>query len=581
MEMINEQKVDKFRKQKTIVSIATPLGEGGIGKIIVSGQDALSIVNKMFQGKGIADLREAASHKLYYGHVHDKGQRIDEVILNVIKQDDSFTGEDVVEVNCHGGIRVLMRVCECIQSAGAAGVVWDSLLSQSLENSKMDFIQKEALQEIIEARTKLGIKVLLDQYAGALSKALKEGLKIIEGIRQSLFTKGNENTPPLSPPSQGGEGQFENEIVRPHPNPPPSRGREPDDLSHPFSLCGREFDNLPNSLSLNKRESDDSPHALSLSKRESDDLPRPFPFVGKETDNSSQPLPLCGSESDDSPRCTFLSTSGSGLGGGGDNLGASVSALAGYIGCLLETASFGISLTTPQVLVILGKPNVGKSTLINAILGEERMLVHHEPGTTRDYVSEFISVDGIPFELVDTAGMRETSDRLEFMSIEMTQEQLLRADKVIAVFDNSRNFDQEDEGILSALNFWQTTKSSGELQQKANAHAIIPVVNKCDLPAKLDKLRIEAALQQPVCCISALNKKGFEDLNKRLVQEFDTAYSPMKPVVFNKRQYHLLAKVETLVKQEKDCLTSKNVSGRTFQVLDELKNIFKTCLEGP
>ena len=264
----------------------------------------------------------------------------------------------------------------------------------------------------------------------------------------------------------------------------------------------------------------------------------------------------------------------------GDNSGMSVSVLTDHIGSLLKTVPFGIALTTPQVLVILGKPNVGKSTLINAILGEERMLVHHEPGTTRDYVSEFISIKGIPFELVDTAGVRETSDMLEVMSIEMTQEQLQRADKVIVVFDNSRNFDQEDEGILSALNSWQTTKSSGDLQQKANAHAIIPVVNKCDLPAKLDKLRIETALQQPVCCISALNKKGFEDLNKRLVQEFDTAYSPMKPVVFNKRQYFLLTKADMLIKQEKDCLAANSVSDKTFQVLDELKDIFRACLVG-
>jgi tRNA modification GTPase len=254
--------------------------------------------------------------------------------------------------------------------------------------------------------------------------------------------------------------------------------------------------------------------------------------------------------------------------------------LIDHIESLLKTAPFGTALTMPQVLVILGKPNVGKSTLINAILGEDRMLVHHEPGTTRDYVSEFISVDGIPFELVDTAGMRRTSDILETMSIEMTQEQLQRADKVFAVFDNSRKFDQEDEGILSALNSWLTTKNSGDLQQKANAHAIIPVVNKCDLPAKLDKQRIEANFQQPVCSISALNKAGFEDLNRRLVQEFDTAYKPMNAVVFNKRQYLLLAKADSLVKQEKDCLASKNVSDKTFQLLDELKGIFRACLEG-
>ncbi|HHT9112712.1 MAG TPA: GTPase [Candidatus Wunengus sp. YC65] len=527
-----------INKHKTIASIVTPLGEGGIGKIIVSGQDALSIVNKVFQGKGIADLNQAASHKLYYGHIYDKGEKIDEVILNAVRQKDSFTGEDVIEINCHGGIRVVMRIYELLQSLGVAGVEWESLLSQSFENSKMDFIQKEASQELVQVRTKLGVKVLLDQYAGVLSGALQQSLKIIEGIRKSLLVKDNENTPPLSPPSQGGEGKFENEIVHPHPNPSPSRGGE--------------FNNLPNSLPLNKRESNDLPH----------------------------PIPFSGRESDDIPQHTSPSPRGRGLGGGGDNLGMSVSVLSDHIGSLLKTVPFGIALTTPQVLVILGKPNVGKSTLINAVLGEERMLVHHEPGTTRDYVSEFISVDGIPFELVDTAGVRETSDMLEVMSIEMTQEQLRRADKVITVFDNSLKFDQEDEGILSALNSWLTTNSSGDLQKKANAHAVIPVINKCDLPAKLDKQRIEVALQQPVCCISALNKAGFEDLNRRLVQEFDTAYKPMRPVVFTKRQYLLLSKADALIKQNKDHLTAKNVTDKTFQVLDELKDIFTTCLKG-
>ena len=167
----------------------------------------MSIVNKVFQGKGIADLREAASQKLYYGHIYDKGERIDEVILNVIKQGDSFTGEDIVEINCHGGIRVLMRIYELLQPSGAEGVLWDSLLQQSFENDKIDFIQKEALQELIHARTKLGVKVLLDQYAGALSKALKEGLEIIERIRQSLLTNNNENTP-LYPPLHKGDREI-------------------------------------------------------------------------------------------------------------------------------------------------------------------------------------------------------------------------------------------------------------------------------------------------------------------------------------------------------------------------------------
>ncbi len=527
-----------MNKHKTIVSIVTPLGEGGIGKIIVSSPDALSIVNKVFQGKGIVDLNQAASHKLYYGHIHDKGERIDEIILNVVRQKDSFTGEDVVEINCHGGIRVVMRIYELLQSSGAEGVEWDSLLLQSCKNKKMDFVQKEALQELVQARTKLGVKVLLDQYAGALSGALQQGLEIIEGIRESLLAKDNENTPPLSSPSQGGEGKFENEIVHPHPSPPPSRGRESSVIQSTSTSDGKKSDDLLHlSSSLGKESNDPSPD-------------------------------------------TFPSPCGRGLGGGGDNWNASVSTLIDHIESLLKTAPFGMALTTPQVLVILGKPNVGKSTLINAVLGEERMLVHHEPGTTRDYVSEFISVNGIPFELVDTAGVRKARDMLESMSIEMTQEQLQRADKVFAVFDNSRNFDQEDEGILNVVNSWLSTNSSGDLQKKTNTDAIIPVVNKCDLPAKLDKQRIEATFQRPVCCISALNKEGFEDLNGRLVEEFDTAYKPMNAVVFNKRQYLLLAKADMLIKQEKDCLAANNVSDKTFQVLDELKDVFTTCLKG-
>lgn len=448
--MEKEQKPDKFKKQKTIVSIVTPFGEGGIGKIIVSGPDALSIVNTVFQGKGIADLREAASHKLYYGHIHHRGQRIDEVILNTIKQGDSFTGEDMVEVNCHGGIRVLMSIYECLESTGAEGAPWNSLLSQSLENNKMDLVQKEALREVVQIRTKLGVKVLLDQYAGALSEALKQGLEIIEGIIHSLHYKND----------------------------------------------------------------------------------------------------------------------------------TSVSALADHISSLLKTASFGMALTTPQVLVILGKPNVGKSTIINAILGEDRMLVHHEPGTTRDYVSEFIVVEGIPFELVDTAGMRDTNDMLEAMSIEITQEQLRRADKVFAVFDNSRPFDREDELLLDALNSWLTSKISGDLPQKANTPSVIPVVNKCDLPVKLDRLRIETTFQQPICSLSALNKEGFDDLNRRLVQEFDTAYKSMRPVVFNERQYLLLAEADVLLNQARECLITENKTNKILPVIDKLQRIFTTCLKG-
>lgn len=459
--IIKELKITKFIKNKTVVSVITPLGEGGIGKIIVSGQNALNIVNRVFEGKGIAGLYQATSQKLYYGYIHDRGQRIDEVILHVIKQEDSFTGEDVVEVNCHGGIRVVMRIYECLQSSGAEGVAWDSLLLQSFQNDTMDFIQKEALQELIEARTKLGVRVLLDQYAGALSKALREGLQVIEGIKQSFSER---------------------------------------------------------------------------------------PFYHEEFWYKADVLPV-------------------------------FSPLVNSLECLLETAPLGMALTTPQVLVVLGKPNVGKSTIINAILGEERILVHHEPGTTRDYVTEFISVHDVPFELVDTAGIRDTKDTLESMGIEMTLEQLHRADRVMAVFDNSRPFDEEDKGIMDTLHSWLATKSSGTLHQKATLYAIIPVINKCDLPAKLDRGKIGYAIGHPLCSLSAQNRDGLEGLQRRLVEELDTTYKPMRPVIFNKRQYMLLTKAISLLRQEKKCLTGEDKS-RTVRLIVELKGIFTACLKG-
>ncbi len=446
-------------KDTTIAAIVTPLGEGGIGKIIVSGPKASDLVHTIFQGKSIADLRNAESKRLYYGHIFDDGQRLDEVILNVVKKGDSFTGQDMIEVNCHGGIRVLTRIYECLRSAGAESAGWESLLAQSCENDKMDFIRKEAIREVVFARTKLGVKVLLDQYGGALSGELRKCLEIIEGIRHSL------------------------------------------------------------------QEGDDA-----LSQKN----------------------------------------------------GAFFSRLAILIGRLLETASLGMALTVPHVVIILGKPNAGKSTIINAIIGEERALVHHEPGTTRDYVNEFISVDGIPFEIVDTAGMRNTSNKLEAMGMELTLEQLHRSDKVIAVFDNSRPFDREDQGILDILNSWLQAKGCNNFRRggKGDSHAILPVVNKCDLPARFDRHRIESALCQSVCCISAVNKDGFADLYRWLVKEFDTAHKPLRPVVFNKRQYHLLAKADVLVKQNKDYFTAKNKNSESLEVIDELKDTFMACLQG-
>jgi len=345
-------------KQKTIAAIVTPLGEGGIGKIIVSGPEAITIISSIFRWKKTKDIRNGQDWKLYYGYIVESGQRIDEVIVNIIKQRSSDTGEDTVEVNCHGGIRILRRVYELIIQMGAKKTGWDSLLQQSFENKKTDLIRKEAHRAIIDVKTKLGAKILLDQYAGALSKALWKGLKMIDEIKMSRL-KGAES--------------FQASVY---------------------------------------------------------------------------------------------------------------SALSEHIETLLKTAPLGMALTDPLTIVILGKPNTGKSTIINTLIGAEYMIVHHEPGTTRDYVSEFISVEDIPFEIIDTAGMRDTEDELESMSIEMTREQLNQADRVILMFDNSRPFEQEDKMIINAVKVWSHAKNAKSYNKKYGTNNIFPVINKRDLPDK-------------------------------------------------------------------------------------------------
>ncbi|MBT6052249.1 MAG: tRNA uridine-5-carboxymethylaminomethyl(34) synthesis GTPase MnmE, partial [Candidatus Scalindua sp.] len=167
-------------KKETIASITTPIGEGGIGVIHVSGQNSLEIVNAVFKGKKLKDLRRSESKRLYYGDIYSNGSTIDEVIVNVLRGQDSFTGEDSVEINCHGGILAVKKILECIVSAGVKDVHWEELASRPLSNDKIDLIKKEALLEIPKAKTKLGVKVLLDQYNGALSSFIQKAVKQIE-----------------------------------------------------------------------------------------------------------------------------------------------------------------------------------------------------------------------------------------------------------------------------------------------------------------------------------------------------------------------------------------------------------------
>ncbi len=391
-------------KNETIASITTPIGEGGIGVIQVSGPDSLEIVNTIFKGRKQSDLRKAESKRLYYGDVYSKGSIVDEVIVNVLREQDSFTGEDLVEVNCHGGIMAVKKTLECVVSAGAMEVHWRELANRSLTNRKTNLIQNEALLEVPEAKTKLAVKVLLDQCNGALSSSLN---KTVEEIEKYDNTKAT-------------------------------------------------LDHINNTLNE-----------------------------------------------------------------------------------LLNTSFFGCALTLPQKLIITGKPNTGKSTLINALLKEDRLITHKEPGTTRDSVDEMISIDGIPLTIIDTAGIRETDHEVEKLGIFESKKQLKQADKIILVFDNSRSLEKEDNELIELINKLERQKADN-----INKITVFPVINKIDLPCKLNLPTLVGETFEPICQISALKADGLTTLEENLVSEFKefTEYTPEKPIIFTKRQQEYLSK---------------------------------------
>lgn len=392
-------------EKETIASITTPIGEGGIGVVQVSGPKSLEIVSSVFKGKKREELRNAESKRLYYGDIHLNGTTVDEVIVSVLRKQDSFTGEDLVEVNCHGGIRAVKKTLECMVSAGAKSVHWKELAGRSFINNKIDLIREDALIEIPNAKTRLCVKTLLDQYKGALSSFLHHLMKEIE--------------------NNGGSSM--------------------DRLSY----------------------------------------------------------------------------------------------IRGRLNEILKTAAFGRAVTTPQKLIITGKPNAGKSTLLNALLKEDRSITHKDPGTTRDVIDEMISVDGIPLTIIDTAGIRETSHEVERLGVLESKRHLKLADKIIIVFDSSKPAEDEDRKLIEFID-------KLEIDKEDNLHkvSIFPVMNKADLPSKLNWSELVRETFEPVCHISALNGDGIATLERNLIAEFKeyTKYTPERPVIFTKRQQECLSK---------------------------------------
>ena len=363
----------------TICAIATPIGEGGVAIIRISGENALSIASKIFVAKNNCDVKNMQTYTMKYGNVIeiDNKEIIDDVILSYMKSPKSYTGENVVEINCHGGVVSTNSVLNQIIRAGARLAEPGEFTKRAFLNGRIDLSQAEAVMDIITAKTELSMKSAMLQSNGALSREITELRKYLLNVLALIeyavdFTEDDE-------------------------------------------------DIIDDNLVLQIKEGIDK---------------------------------------------TILK-----------------------IKNLLSNADEGKIIRDGLNIVIVGKPNVGKSSLLNALLKEKRAIVTDVPGTTRDVIEEYINLDGIPIRITDTAGIRETEDIVEKIGVEKSKEKIEEADLIILMLDASRDIDEEDKAIIDKIKNrkYIVLLNKIDLDMEISQEVINDLDNKIDISAKTGK----------------------------------------------------------------------------------------------
>lgn len=367
----------------TIAAIATPMGEGAIGIIRISGSDALAIIQKLFKGK---NLEQAASHTINYGHIVENGQVIDEVMVSLMRAPKTFTREDVVEINTHGGLAVTNEILQLVIRSGARMAEPGEFTKRAFLNGRVDLAQAEAVMDLIRAKTDKAMALAVQQLDGSLSN-------LINKTRQEIL-----NT----------LAQVEVNIDYP------------------------EYDDVEEMTTALLREK----------TKEFEDL----------------------------------------------------------LTNLLRTARRGKILREGLSTAIIGRPNVGKSSLLNNLLREEKAIVTDIAGTTRDVIEEYVNIKGVPLKLVDTAGIRETDDVVEKIGVERSKKALEEADLVLLVLNASEKLTKQDRSLL-------------EISQNSNR---IVLLNKTDLPEKIERDQ----LPQDAIPISVLKNENIDLIEDRINQLF-------------------------------------------------------------
>ncbi len=349
----------RMTDQDTICAVSTAPGEGGIGIIRVSGRAALEIAAEIFRPAGAKDLRTVPSHSMHYGRVVDPAtdEIIDEALVSVMRAPATYTREDVVEVNCHGGMAALRRTLAGLLAAGARQAEPGEFTKRAFLNGRIDLAQAEAVMDIIRAKTELSLRAANEQLIGGLSgeaSNLRERLiGVIAGVEAGVdFPEEDIETPSGGPLVQ-------------------------------------EIESLLNDL---------------------------------------------------------------------DGM------LSGF--------RYGRILREGYATAIVGRPNVGKSSLLNALLRQNRAIVTEVPGTTRDVLEEYLSIDGMPVRILDTAGIRHTHDVVEQEGVRRSLAAIEQADIVLIVLDGSHELAPDDRRVI----------------EEAKAKTAIAVINKSDLPKRMERL---------------------------------------------------------------------------------------------
>lgn len=407
--------------QDTIAAIATPPGVGALGIIRVSGPEAIARTNVLFPKK---DLTKAKSHTLHFGRLEHKGQLLDEVLISLFRAPHSYTGEDSVEISCHGSPYILQKVMESLLEENIRLAEPGEFTLRAFLNGKLDLSQAEAVADLIASESEAAHQAALSQMRGGFSNKLKT-------LREELL------------------------------------------------------------------------HFASLLELELDFAEEDVEFADRKG---------------------LLNT---------------LSNISVEVGRLASSFSLGNVIKSGVKTVIAGRPNAGKSTLLNALLEEERAIVSDIPGTTRDTIEDVITIDGIQFRFIDTAGIRSTEDTLENIGIQRTYEKLNEAQLIIYLFDVQE---------LSAAEL------QSDLDSLPQDKPLLVVGNKIDR-VSIDYPSAFAAITD-ILYISGRSGENLEMLKKKLVQAIEwSGLQPTDTIVTNVRHYRALQHILNSIQQAATGLT--------------------------